>query len=428
MFRLLNWSQIRHYAPRARTNQHGFTLIELMVAITGGLFVSMVVFALAREGSKFYQQESRIAESTLGNVVAFDRLGHDIARAGFLSTPNLARDPLFCGNQATIAGFPVGIRYLASIRITADDASANNAVLKKAGRTPQTITLAGAYSSVDRYEAWHVSQAASGYEVRLQTGIGALLRLGFPTLPVDKQNDTLKQLFPKGRALRLLNADTGTFQFSIIAGAAMNNGEAYISLESNPTLTIADQQRCGLRGTTLVNVVNFIRYSLRTVKGDTANFANYQQLFTTGAQPYEENRLELVREELDAFGNVIVETQEVVAEYAVDLQFALTTVVNPSTNPTFTHLGFENPALAQNLAGQTDAAGSNPQFIRSVRARLSLRSREVDRQENIVPGVNVAPGLYRIELEDTTLKTKGFARVRTLQSDIVVPAHLELRW
>jgi Tfp pilus assembly protein PilW len=428
MFRHLNRSRFQRLTPQKRVNQLGFTLIELMVAITGGLFVSMVVFALAREGSKFYQQESRVAESTLGNVVAFDRLGHDIARAGFLSTPNLAKDPLFCGNQATIAGFPAGLRFLASIRITADDVAANNAVLKKAARTPQTITLAGAYSSVDRYEAWHVSQSASGYEVRLQTGIGALLRLGFPTLPVDKQNDTLKQLFPKGRALRLLNADTGTFQFSTIESASMNNGEAYIYLAGNPALTIADQQRCGLRGTTLVNVVNIIQYGLRTVKGDTANFATYQPLFTTGAQPYEENRLELVRAELDTAGNIIVETQEVVAEYAVDLQFALTTIVNPTTNPTFTHLGFENPALAQNLAGLTSSAGSNPQYIRSVRARLSLRSREVDRQENIVPGVNVAPGLYRIELEDTTLKTKGFARVRTLQSDIIVPAHMELRW
>lgn len=406
----------------------GFTLIELMVAITGGLFVSMVVFALAREGSRFYQQESRIAEATLGNVVAFDRLNHDLARAGFLSTPNLVRDPLYCGSSATIANMPEALKLLASIRIAADDTSANNPVLKKANRSPQTLILAGAYGSVDRYEAWHVAQSATGYEVRLQTGIGALLRLRFPSLLVAEQNTLLNQLFPKGRALRLLNVDTGTFQVSTIESAAMNSGQAYIYLTANPALIIAEQQRCGLRGTTLVNVVNIVRYGLRTVKGDNTNFANYQPLFATGAQPFEDNRLELVREELDTSGAVLQGTQEVVAEYAVDLQFALSTITNPATNPTFLQAGFDNPTLVQTLAGPNNTASAVPQSVRTVRARLSLRSREVDRQENVTPNANVAPGLYRIELEDAASKRKGFSRVRTLQSDIVIPAHMELRW
>ena len=38
-------------APRNRFFTSGFTLIELMVAITAGLFVAISAFALARQGS-----------------------------------------------------------------------------------------------------------------------------------------------------------------------------------------------------------------------------------------------------------------------------------------------------------------------------------------------------------------------------------------
>jgi hypothetical protein len=397
-----------------------------MVAITGGLFVSMVVFALARDGSRFYHRENRVAEATLSGVVGFDRLEHDIARAGFLSTPNIAADPLYCGNPTTLNA--AQLRSLASVRIDADASSATNAVLSAAGRTPQTITLAGAYDSVDRYPAWSVTTFPTGYAVRLQTGIGALLRLGFTSLPLPSQNALLQQLFPAGRALRLLNIDTGMFQVSTITGTALVSGEAFVYIAAQPALNLSTRGRCGLRGTTLVNVINFVRYSLRRVKGNTAEFPNYQHLFATGDQPYEDERLELVREELDTNGAPLPNTQEIIAEYAVDLQFALTSVQNVATIPSLVTLGFDQPAAVQTLAAAPGTGGGRPQSIRSLRARLSVRSREVDRQENIQASASVAPGLYRVRVDDAKTKASGFARVRTFQSDVVLPAHLELRW
>ena len=47
----------------ARAIQRGFTLVELMVAITAGLFVAVASFALAKQGSKFFQQEARVANA-----------------------------------------------------------------------------------------------------------------------------------------------------------------------------------------------------------------------------------------------------------------------------------------------------------------------------------------------------------------------------
>jgi len=61
--------------PRAR----GFTLVELMVAMTGGLFLSIVVFAVSRDASRFYQREIRVANATITGVSGFERLVSDLA-------------------------------------------------------------------------------------------------------------------------------------------------------------------------------------------------------------------------------------------------------------------------------------------------------------------------------------------------------------
>ena len=53
--------QLQRLGRDVRNVAGGFTLVELMVAMTGGLFLSIVVFALSRDASRFYQRESRIA-------------------------------------------------------------------------------------------------------------------------------------------------------------------------------------------------------------------------------------------------------------------------------------------------------------------------------------------------------------------------------
>jgi prepilin-type N-terminal cleavage/methylation domain-containing protein len=77
-----------------RRHERGFTLVELMVAMVAGLFVSMAVFTLAKHASGFAMRQSRIADATLQSVIGFERLQADIARAGFLSSPNVVRDGL----------------------------------------------------------------------------------------------------------------------------------------------------------------------------------------------------------------------------------------------------------------------------------------------------------------------------------------------
>src|SRR5690349_20366288 len=98
--------------------ERGFTLVELMVALSGGLFLSVVVFALARDSTRFFQREARLASSTLSGIVGFERLKADIERAGYLSTPNIQRDPAVI--TLVDSASPAALRTLAGIRITLD--------------------------------------------------------------------------------------------------------------------------------------------------------------------------------------------------------------------------------------------------------------------------------------------------------------------
>jgi len=102
-----------------------------------------------------------------------------------------------------------------------------------------------------------------------------------------------------------------------------------------------------------------------------------------------------------------------VAEYAIDLKFE--GLVTSTTAP---------PALAMTptagdiyaITSGTVGAGQ-PQRVRSLRARLSVRSREADRTSDI-PGATI--GRYRIQVSPVA---STFARVRTVQTDIAIPNH-----
>ena len=121
-----------------RAAARAFTLVELLVAVTAGLFVAIAAFALSRQGSRFFQQEARIANTQFAATLGFDRLRADVARAGFMSTPNIQRDPFHCGSPV---GWPAGMASLASLRI--DAATPAAAVSAANGLAPERLTLSG---------------------------------------------------------------------------------------------------------------------------------------------------------------------------------------------------------------------------------------------------------------------------------------------
>lgn len=404
-----------------RVANRGFTLVELMVAVTGGLFVSVIVFAMARQGTRFYQQETRVAEATLAATIGMQRLRADVGRAGYMASPYIGganSDPNVCVAYGGL-NIPL-LENMRSIQVVKDPTIDKNADLKDAGITPDQIIVGGSFQSADRFIAGYLQANAGLMDVPLQPNIGALARYRYST--VTNQQELLSSLFPTGRLLRLVN-QYGRVAYGVITSVSPN-GDLTGSL---PTIKLAATPAIPTQGPTCVftgvgievNVVNFYRYRIADLQSDATSNAFFRQVYASSANPADKYRTELIREELDpTTGNPFANTQpEIVAEYAVDLRFeaAITPTVGPDPNSLAMTPGAGD---IHNIAAQVPTSTAQPQRIKSIRARLSVRSREADRNANVAAGMT---GLYRLGVGDA--RKTSFARVRTVQTDIAIPNH-----
>jgi prepilin-type N-terminal cleavage/methylation domain-containing protein len=413
---------MRGRAENGRGARRGFTLVELMVAMLGGMFVSIAVFTLAKHSSSFAMRQSRVADATLQSVIGFERLKADIARAGFLSTPNLRRDPHVCRSPS----YPSLLGQLASVFIdetSADDVpeSANN------GITPRRILLAGSYASADQFIARNIVEGPP-VVVHLEPNSLGMANIGYHVAPTDA---TLLRVFAIGRALRIVD-DVGDVQFATITGVAAGatpTDPPQIELASTLQFRSTDGNRCGIHGhgRNVVNVVNLINYEIRDLNQEaTSQFA--PMFRSVPALPYEATRRELIREELAMDGSLLANTgPELIAEYAVDLGFSLLVEANGGK---LTRLSDGDIAGYAGVPGV--GAGDGPQLIRGVHAWLSVRSQEADRTTAlpvpILPAGRPGPNLIRVSVNADDGELPPFARVRTLQSTIPLYNQARATW
>lgn len=394
--------------------ERGFTLAELMVSLVAGLFVAMAVFSLARQGSRFSMRQSRLANATLQSVVGFERLHADIARAGFLGTPNIVRDPRVCGRPEVT--WPAWLQRLASVWVETDGAPSPEA--SRNGLSPQTLVLSGSYSSSDEFEIRLITRdAGDSPRVFLQLNSLGMANLGYPANPTTK---TLERVFAQGRILRITDG-AGRLHFGVIAGVVAGSTPRVL-LEQQPALTFmaTSARGCGIRGNgtgARASVVNIVRYRLADLSDDE----NFAAMFR-GGPVYEATRRELIREELDADGDVMSDSLELIAEYGVDLGFSL--LVEPQAQNALTRVVAGGAPDISAYAGNPATEAAQPQRIRAVHAWLSIRSREADRPTSLglaTPGPG--PRLLRVgvsrDVADPTPTV--YARMRTLQNTI--PLH-----
>ena len=214
-----------------------------------------------------------------------------------------------------------------------------------------------------------------------------------------------------------------------------------VTLNRQPILTFRTGNLCGLKGNVTgaaINVVNLVQYDLRNLNNNS-NLGGQNQAYAPlygdpATAAWDADRTELVRVELDTSGTPIAGTEELIAEYAVDFELGITVVNGVVLNGTDPDLFAFAPGDAQieNWAGDSTLIGNplqGPQRVRTVRLRLSVRSREPDRQAPIVgaPTTLVAPGLYRIALGGNGTGAP-YARVRTLQAEVALHNQVGHLW
>lgn len=413
-----------------RSLSRGFTLIELLVAVVAGLIVSMAAFALSKQSSRFFHQETRLANAQFENLVGFERLRADIARAGYLSTPNIQEEPFHC-RSPNMGNWPYGLQALGAVRVTGSPAHERSTAN---GRAPDRIFLTGSYTTDELFPVRAIQAGGgTGDQIFLNATFGPLQRLlrrtlvGVDTSGVEEDQVTavlqtaiLQDVFAAGRAIRVLD-QAGTVSFGVIQSANLTGGNPRIVLSRDTPLPFVSTgtASCGIAGNETgaqVSVINWIRYQLEPRTG-AAEF------------PGDEGALQLVRRELDFNSPSIdaalfIGAPEPVADFVVDLKVGLTFIATGSSplNPLLTTLPVGDatiPNIARDVSG--GAAARGPQHIRSMRARLSIRSRQADREV----GIGTADGnvLYRYEVADNM-----FARVRTVAADIQLPNLAEVAW
>ncbi len=419
------WSNMhRGKAPGCKPySRRGFTLIELMVSLAGGLFLSITVFLVAKHTSALYQRETRIASTNVASVVGFERLRADLARAGFMSSPHIRRDPFVCGNPVGNAAWPVQLREMTSVRIdNIPEANLPN-VLVDNGITPQTLLLSGNYSSAEAFPARAIVVSGTSFQIFLQQATGAMARIGYGAPGADNQA-ILTSVFPPGRAIRVVD-NSGRSQFGTLTSVSTNPSPVLNIAGGQPNLIFrtSSTMGCGFKGEetgALVNAVNFFRYDLRNLSTDSRYAPLYPDPDTEVGPEYEDERTDLVREEIGPNGTAIPNTLELVTEYAVDLRFRLT--VAPNQRSQLQYVQQANiPAWAGNPVVMNPNAG--PQMIRTVHTWLSVRSREADRGSTVA---NPGGPLFRIGLGGGG--NAPFARVRTVQARVALHNQTRVTW
>ncbi|HEY6080884.1 MAG TPA: prepilin-type N-terminal cleavage/methylation domain-containing protein [Polyangiaceae bacterium] len=394
--------------PRPRTASAGFTLVELMVAMTGGLFLSLAVMALSRDFSKFSQQSIRVSNATLASANGFERLSGDLARAGHLASPNITSDPRVC-NRPT-AAWPAGLQQMRAIVLGTNPSELANTELEDVDPAPMSITIAGALDMTEELTATVISSLNGVTSVGIRVTTPAASRIGLKEGDNALNTTLLQAIFVPGgvgRAIRIAQND-GLEQYAVVAAVQQN--PLRLVLAPNPAVsfrTNANAAQCGVLGLCTgcgINVVNFVRYRLRPLLTGSVDYQQLRTASQAAGLPYEAGRVELVRDELTPDGVTVINgTEELVAEYATDLQFVVSQL-EPG-------LTLSNP-----VAATINNTYPSTHLLRGVRARFSTRSREADRTADVA---GASAGQYRIRLPlGAGSNPVPYARVRSLQADI----------
>ncbi len=422
----MNRSRIEHARARRR-GAEGFTLLELLVASVAGLFVIFAAFLVSRGATRVFATEGRLATSQGNLRLGVDRLRGDIERAGFMSTPNYRLDP----NVVPVGsmGFTARIQSLYYTQGTAATAALDAPLSAAQGLYPDRLVLQGNYSTTDSYQVAAIEPSASGggSDITLQVIVGSTARL-LTVGETGSASAVMQAVFAPGRMIRLRN-DLGCSQYLLVQAASIaSGGRPVITTTAAPAVAnragLSDK-RCGVQGIGMgyeINPVSTVEYGVYSLSANTLFKWAYSD-----ASVGEANKYDLVRRELDQNGLPIDGTEEIVAEYAVDLGFAFTvdtsvpqsaTVQTPPTLLSY-EFGDANNAL---YGGDTVTGGPSvrPQRIRSVRYRLTVRTRDYDRSVPIDDG---GIGLLRYKLG-----TNQYSRARSVMGEVSLVNQQGVRW
>lgn len=395
--------------------RRGFTLVELIVAMSAGLLVSLATMIISKNATRFFQHEARISAAQLAATLGMSRLTADLQRASFLGPRNNLTDKKLC-KEGVVLPAPInnlsGLAIQVGGSVAAHPADLAQGATAENGMQPDSVLLSGSFDTIERFAIQEKVDGVGNTTITLQND-GAMARLR-AQIPAGKLlTDVIGPIFKAGRILRFIDNGKGQLDvYGYISGVAVDMVDGVevvkVTVAAPPALPkkLANST-CGLlansRGT-FVSVLSRVRYDLRSLKGH----ATYGPLVaslagTPDSVSGDDTRTELVRVELNNDDSEDVTSLELVSEYAVDLKFGVT------KGPAEGAATFFDPKGLTTLDFGDAAVATTPELVRAVQVRLSTRSRAPDRDTPLASGGRP----YRFAVKPAPLATR-FARMRTL--------------
>ncbi|MEZ4392023.1 MAG: prepilin-type N-terminal cleavage/methylation domain-containing protein [Polyangiales bacterium] len=409
---------------RARRHpQRGYTLVELLISMLITAVTVVALYQVSRSATDTFNQQQRAAEMQLRLRFAMETLRADVARAGFMMTPNSATDPRVC---------PRPMIPLQAIEVSRDSTPAIPLPTDNGFVRPARLRMVGNYASLDEYRVAGIN----GSTITLQN-----------QTPQWAQIDSAPEMTRifigpvGGRRLLRITSNTGSVQFVQVTGVAWqpSSGTALPTLTVSPAPVLIGEgmgmgTQCGVSGLDVgatVSPLLMVEYGIDSLFNDPTQRIRHRETYPAD-DTVAALKTDLVRREFNIQPDIVenVGAARVVGEYGVDLDVGLalddgTPVGSLTGPPAMRTLGIGDPAI-ETLAGNVNALGATtafPQRVRALIVRLSVRDRDQDPSFGWVARTAATEPLTRLRVFNDR---PGAARVRTLTTEVALP-NLALR-
>lgn len=394
----------------------GFTLLELMVALTvGGIAISSV-YAIGAASTRVFRQQHEIANAQTSLRMAMDQVKRDLARAGYLGTPRADMPGQRCGPVDAAIDHPGdgtgGDGRLAAISNFENDVAI--AALLDAKNGPHgfkadRIVMFGNYETGAEYPI--TIDPANADRVIIDQGVYDFRRdfMTWWETPTNPDTEAFQEVFRVGRMVGL-RRPMGDRSFDKVLALETAGGVWKVRLAG----PIAE----ACRDVGYIAPLNAIRYDVQTAAGDEAErFANTSgpvtQLVRTEVLPEDKD------DPLPSAGD-----RRAILDYVVAFNLAFQMTADTADGAADNYV----VGTATNNQALVSGATGAPERIRAITIELAVRTPEQDPQlfwdTAQCPGAScLCAGLrcFRVFDDPPEQWRPGAARVRSLRAEVFVP-------